>query len=99
MRITNMAMAKDYLLSLGFQEKDASVINYPINWGNTFCWFEGRRRKGAEPPSLVIQEKTGIIYMHMTHTYYRREIPSVLFKLLEDLDANGILERSDLEWA
>lgn len=96
MKITNMAMAKEYLQELGFQEKTGGQLQYR-GWPEAkyLCWFDGKERKGAQAPTIVIEEPTGKICMHMGTTWYMREIPSILFKILEDLETNGILERGD----
>lgn len=93
LKIKNMAMVREYLLELGFQEKSAETINIPVWDGEKYlCWFKGKKRRGAEPPSIVISEWSGTISIYCSRAYYYRNVPSILFKVLQALEINNCLK-------
>ena len=82
MKITDIQKpeVKNYLERLGFQKEER------IMWGETktyYCWYEGRKRKGKESPTIIIPADTGVISMWMNSSYIMRQIPHVIINLLE----------------
>ena len=67
------------LLELGFQP--VQILDWERS--EVYGWFEGRKRKGKESPTLVIYKETGEIKYYMNSTWIVREIPDVLLTLFE----------------
>ena len=71
---------KDKLLELGFQKEERTF------WGSKevfYCWYEGKKRKGREAPTIMISDADGTINYWMNSSYIMREIPGIIIILLE----------------
>ena len=96
LRIKNIGSTEtqNKLKDLGFQfiEKDTDPLTrtgWPGKESNIFAWFNGHQRVKRQAPTIVIAEDDGLIDFHMTTTFIRRTIPSILLTLIEE----GMVER------
>ena len=89
----NINVAKEFLLEMGFQEKTHTQVSLPGGYNEKYlCMFENGKRRGAEPPVVVIGETDGIIKLYNSRSYYCRDIPALFYKIIKDLEVNNYLE-------
>lgn len=89
--ITSKETIQD-LTDRGFQLYKGEQIGCQLDT-EYYCWFGGRKRKGNESPTLMIDTTTGDISFRQNTTYYARYIPDVLLFMIQ----RGKVEESDVK--